>query len=376
MRGSIVRRGGTWSIVHDEPTGDGTRRQRWVGGYKTRREAERALADALARIGSGGYVEPSRLSFGAYLTGTWLPSIRASVRPSTLTRYKLDVNTKLVPALGAVPLQRVTGAMLDKLYADLLGRGLSPASARHLHAVAHRALRDATRNDLIPRNVADAATPPRVARRELAVWTAAELRTFLASVEEDRLYAAWWLLSTAGPRRGEALGLRWSDVDLKARRLAIVRSLVQRGRELEFTEPKTKRGRRSLVLDERTAAILEAHRRRQLEERFELGLGRPEPDGLVFTDPLGEPVKPDSLSQKFDRTVARLGLPRIRLHDLRHGAATLMLASGANPKTVSERLGHASTAFTMDTYAASVPALEEETAAKVAALLDADGPRR
>jgi integrase len=368
MRGSVVKRGSTFSIVYDEPTAAG-RKQRWRGGFTTKRAAERALADAVARIGSGGYVEPSRLTFGAYLTDRWLPSIRASIRPSTLTRYRLDVDTKLVPRLGAVPLQRLTGADLDELYAVLLERGLSPASVRHCHAVARRALRDAVRNDLIPRNVADGATPPRVARKELSVWTAGELRTFLAAVEDDRLYAAWWLLSTAGPRRGEVLGLRWQDLDLGARRLAVVRSLVQRGRELSFSEPKTKRGRRSLALDERTVTILEAHRRRQLEERIALGLGRPAPDGLVFTDALGEPVKPDSFSQMFDRTVTRLGLPKVRLHDLRHGAATLMLASGANPKTVSERLGHASTAFTMDIYASSVPALEEETAAKVSALL-------
>jgi integrase len=140
--------------------------------------------------------------------------------------------------------------------------------------------------------------------------------------------------------------------------------------ELAFTEPKTRRGRRSLALDRRTVEILEAHRRRQLEERIALGLGRPRPNGLIFTDPLGEPVRPDSFSQMFDRRVRGLDLPRIRLHNLRHGAATLMLASGANVKTVSERLGHASTVFTMDVYAASVPALEDEAAAKVAALFE------
>jgi integrase len=193
---------------------------------------------------------------------------------------------------------------------------------------------------------------------------------FLATVEQDRLYAAWWLLSTAGLRRGEVLGLRWQDLNLDTRRLAVVRSLTQRGKELAFTEPKTRRGRRSLALDARTVAILEAHRRRQFEERLALGLGRPAPEGLIFTDPLGEPLKPDSFSQIFDRQVAKFDLPRIRLHDLRHSAASLMLQSGANVKTVSERLGHASTSFTMDVYAASMPALEEETAAKVAALLD------
>ena len=202
------------------------------------------------------------------------------------------------------------------------------------------------------------------------MWSAEQTRTFLAAVEDDRLFGAWWLLSTAGLRRGEVLGLRWQDLNLDTRRLAVVRSLTQRGTELAFSEPTTRRGRRSLALDERTVAILEAHRRRQLEERLRLGLGRPPLDGVIFTDPLGEPVRPDSFSQMFQRHIRDLDLPRVRLHDLRHGAASLMLASGANVKTVSERLGHASTAFTMDVYAASVPALEEEAAAKVAKLLE------
>jgi integrase len=255
------------------------------------------------------------------------------------------------------------------MYAELLER-LSPSSVRHVHVVAHRALRDAMRNDLVQRNAAAAATPPRVVRKELSVWSAEQTRVFLASVEDDRLFAAWWLLSTTGLRRGEVLGLRWRDLNLDTRRLAVVRSLTQRGTELAFTEPKTKRGRRSLALDECMVAILDAHRRRQLEERLMLGLGRPAADGLIFTDGLGEPLRPDSFSQIFDRHNRDLDLPRIWLHDLRHTAATLMLASGANVRTVSERLGHASTPFTMDVYAASVPALEEETAAKVAALLE------
>ena len=136
----------------------------------------------------------------------------------------------------------------------------------------------------------------------------------------------------------------------------MVRSLTQRGTELAFAEPKTKRGRRNLALDERILAILEAHRRRQLEERIALGLGRPAADGLVFTDPLGEPVEPAELfSQMFDRHQRDLEAPRIRVHDLRHLRQASVGQSGANPKTVSERLGHASTAFTMDVYAASVP---------------------
>ena len=277
MRGHIRKRGQKWAVVVlDLGRGeDGRRQQRWHSGFHRRRDAERKLAEILGRLESGSYVEADKVSLGDYLTRTWLPAIGASVRPSTLARYRLDVETKLVPRLGSIPLQKLNGAHLDALYAELLEEGLSPSSVRHVHVVAHRALRDAERNDLVTRNAATRATPPRIPRKELSVWSAEQLREFLAAVEGDRLYAAWWLLGTAGLRRGEVLGLRWRDLNRETRRLAVVRSLTQRGTELAFAEPKTKRGRRNLALDERSMAILEAHRRRQLEERIALGLGRP-----------------------------------------------------------------------------------------------------
>jgi integrase len=198
---------------------------------------------------------------------------------------------------------------------------------------------------------------------------AAELRTFLESVSDDRLVAAWRTLASTAARRGELLALRWRDLDLDAKRLRIERSLVSVRNELAFSEPKTKRGRRSIALDSGTAAELRAHRARQSKERLALGLGRQSLDGLVFTDPLGQPVKPDSFSQFFKRRAERLKLPTVRLHDLRHLHATMLLGAGANVKAVSERLGHASTSFTMDVYASSMPALDARAAEQVAALI-------
>jgi integrase len=203
----------------------------------------------------------------------------------------------------------------------------------------------------------------------MATWTAVELRAFLASVAEDRLRAAWVLIIATGMRRGELLGLRWSDLDLDDARAAVRRSLVSVRNELSFTEPKTKRGRRSIALDSRTVDELRAHRVRQAQERLALGLGSDGPEGLVFTDALGDPIKPDTFSQFFERRVRQLGLPKIRLHDLRHSHASMALAAGVNPKVVSERLGHASVAFTLDTYSHAIPALEEEAAERIAALV-------
>jgi integrase len=274
MRGHVRRRGKKWSVVVDVGTDEnGKRRQKWHNGYRTRSDAERAVNELLGRLERGEYVKPGQLTVASYLRDTWVPAIAASVRPSTLTRYQLDVET-LSRELGPVALQRLTGAQLDALYARRRGEGASSASVRHLHAVVRRALRDALRNGLVVRNAADAATPPRLARPELATWTAAELRAFLESLSDDRLYAAWLTLASTGVRRGELLALRWRDVDVDAKRLRVERSLVSVRNELAFSEPKTKRGRRSIALDSATAAELRAHRARQSEERLALGLGR------------------------------------------------------------------------------------------------------
>jgi integrase len=189
-------------------------------------------------------------------------------------------------------------------------------------------------------------------------------------VRDDRLFAAWLLDANSGLRRGELLGLAWGELNLDADTLQVVRSLVSVRNTLSFSEPKTRRGRRTIRLDPGTVAELRAHRVRQAEERLALGLGKPGRGDLVFTDRLGAPIKPDSFSQFFDRRVTRLGLPKIRLHGLRHTHATLLLASGANVKTVSSRLGHASVAFTLDTYAGALPELEEQAATAAAVGLD------
>jgi integrase len=203
--------------------------------------------------------------------------------------------------------------------------------------------------------------PPKVSRPEMSVWTGEQLRAFLASLASDRLSAAFLLAATSGMRRGEILGLRWSDVDLDAGRLAVRQQLVTTGYRLSFTEPKTNKGKRALDLDPATVGALRAHRSRQLEERLAWGEGYQDP-GLVFTSEDGGPLHPQSFSGSFERHVRASGLPPIRLHDLRHTYATIALGAGMHPKVVSERLGHASITITLDTYSHVIPWLDKQEA--------------
>jgi len=368
-RGTVIRRGSTYSVVLDLGRGpDGKRIRKWHSGYRTKKDAEQAQGELLAALGRGAYVEPSKRTMGPFLREDWLPGLRSQVRPSTWAEHRSKVEVHLAPAIGHLPLQRLAPGHLNTLYADLLERGLSARTVLHVHATIRRALADATRWGLVPRNVALLASPPRPARTELQVWTAADLRAFLAFVEDDRLYGLWLLAASTGMRRGEVLGLQWPDVDFGRARVAVRRSLVTVGHQVVVSEPKTAKGRRSVALDPATVAGLKAWRKHQTAERLAWGPAWTD-SGLVFTREDGRPLHPREVTRAFSRHVLAAGVPIIRLHDLRHTHATLALAAGVHPKVVQERLGHANIAITLDTYSHAVPALEEAAARTVAALV-------
>jgi integrase len=368
-RGTVIKRGSTYSVVLDLGRGpDGRRVRKWHSGYRTKKDAQRAQDELLAALGRGVYVAPSKRATGAFLREDWLPGLRSQVRPSTWAEHRSKVEVHLVPAIGQVPLQQLTPGHLNALYADLLERGLSARTVLHVHATIRRALADATRWGLVPRDVALLASPPRPRRSELQVWTAADLRSFLAHVEGDRLYALWLLAASTGMRRGELLGVQWPDVDLARARVAVRRSLVTVGHQVVVSEPKTAKGRRSVALDPASVAALKAWRKRQMAERLAWGPAWTDA-GLVFTREDGRPLHPREVTRAFTRHVLAAGVPIIRLHDLRHTHATLALTAGVHPKVVQERLGHANIAITLDTYSHAVPALEEQAAHTVAALV-------
>ena len=370
---SIYRKNQRWYVQVDVPAGpDGKRRRRSVGGFRTKREAKAAEAEALRRIRDGVLVEPSRLTVGAYLTELWLPSMASQVRATTLGGYRHNVRAYIVPRLGDIPLQRLSTARVGAFYGELVasggqkGRPLSPKTVRYVHTTLRRALRDAVADGLVVRNVAAQARPPRARRVEMHTWTAAEVGAFLASVREDRLYAAWLLLATLGLRRGELLGLRWPDVDLTSGRIAIRNTLVMVDGKPAMAEPKTAKGRRSLTLAPQVLEAVRVHRAHQAAERLSWGADYTD-SGLVVTTEDGRPMHPESLSSLFVRQAKRAGLSPIRLHDLRHSVASILLAKGVHPKVVSEQLGHATIALTPDTYSHVIPSLQQEAAGVIAA---------
>jgi integrase len=381
MRGSIRKRGGTYTYVLDLPPDPvtGRRRQKTKGGFRTKRECQAALNEAIMTVQTGTYVEASRRTVRSFLLEEWLPDREPpKLRPTTYANYQTQITTHVVPGLGSVELQRLSPAQLNAFYRSLLaegrrdGRGLAPKTVKNIHAILHRALKDAVRWGYVVRNVADAVEPPKGRSPEMQVWTPEQLRAFLTHARTDRLYAAWLLVATTGMRRGELAGLRWVDLDLDAGRASPRRPRVVVNYAVEVSEPKTARGRRSVALDALTVAALREHKERQAEDRAVVGPGWQD-SGLVFTRPDGAPIHPDLISDWFGRLAREAGLPKIRLHDVRHSYASAALAAGIPAKIVSERLGHATVQITLDTYSHVLPGLDAQAAETVARLILGDG---
>jgi integrase len=387
-RGSIRRRGQTWTVTVDVGRDPTTRKRRQIskGGFKTRRDANRWLTHTLGQLDQGSYVTPTRQTVGEHLLA-WLPAIRSSLRPATYESYERNVRQHLIPTVGHVWLDQLTPDRLAAVYAELhrSGRldgtgGLSPRSIRYLNTILGKALGDAVAEGKLARNVAQAPTVrrrlPRHAKPEMSTWSAAELAAFLDQLRGDPLHAPILLAATTGMRRGEVLGLRWRDTDLDAGRVAVRQTLAavrdvdgQVGRHvLVFGEPKTAKGRRTVPLPPQTVAVLRAHRKAQAAERLLAGADYRDHD-LVFAEPDGSPIHPDKFRKRFEIRIGRSGLPPIRFHDLRHTYATLALRAGVHPKVVAEVLGHANISITLDTYSHAIPAMQESAAATVARLV-------
>jgi integrase len=354
------------------------RRRAIKGGFATQRECQAALHKVLTAVEARSYAPPTRITVKAFLLSEWLPAVKGTLRPTTYASYTMLAKQHIIPRLGSLQLQKLNAGAINGLYAHLLeeGRvhgagGLSPSSVRRVHAVLHRACHDAVRWGRLTVNPVDAADPPKASAEHadrLPVWTAAQLSAFLASVADDRLFALWRLLAMTGMRRGEALGLAWDALDMETGRLTIRRAWVPVNGVGQMSEPKTKRGRRTIALDPVTLEALKAHAAGQAEEQSHRDAGWSD-SGLVFTRENGEPLHPWVVSKAFRDQAKTAMLPPIPLHGLRHSYATLALASGVNPRIVSARLGHATVALTLEVYSHVLPQADQEAAERIAELL-------
>ena len=385
--GSIHQRpNGTWaaqvSLGNDPLTGK--RKRRSIYG-KTRQEVAKKLTKLLREVQTGTYIEPTKTSLKDWLK-KWLPTYkRGNLKGGTYEIYERLIDLHIVPALGKIPLAKLQARQIQNFYnakqADggrLDGKpgGLSTSIVNHFHVIIRQALEQAVNEGLLARNVADATNPPVVRSKKFQPLTEAQLLTFFGQAKGDRLFAAYLVGATTGMRRGEICGLCWDSVNLDKGVIIVQRQLVvlKDGLKLEETT-KSESGKRNIPLTDDAIAELKAYRRQQAQEKLLLGAAYQD-NNLVFCKEDGSFIDPREFTKWFQKHLEAAGLPRVRLHDLRHTHATLLLEKGVHAKIVQERLGHSSITVTLDLYSHVAPGLQEQAARALDGLLKKDPAKK
>jgi integrase len=354
------RKDGLFQGMYTAQTPDGPKRKYIYG--RRYADVKRKLAEATGDAAKGIHFDDENQTVAQYLERWLEDSAKGDLGHRAYHNYKLQIRRHISPAFGRLKLSKLTAAHIQSLYAAKLRVGLKPSSVRYIHAVLHRALEQAVRFDLIPFNPASKVDPPKIRQEEITPLDAEQSRRFLHSARGDRFEALYVLSLTTGLRMGEALGLRWSDVDLDAGTLRVSRQ-VQRMREgggLVFSEPKNA-SRRTLELPQRAVEALRSHRKAQAEEK--LRAADYADSELVFATGKGTPIDAQNIINRFFKPLLkRAELPDMRWHDLRHTYATLLLARGTHPTYVQKSLGHASVQLTLDRYSHWMPSMGRNTA--------------
>jgi integrase len=352
--GGITRhkQSGLYMARYTVQTPTGSKRKALYG--KTRSEVAAKLSKALADREGGFTYDAGKQTVEEYLA-RWLPnSVRDTVRQRTYERYESIIRVHLAPAIGKVKLKALTPDHVRGLYREKLDGGLAPRTVLHIHRTLSKALQQATNDGLIPRNAAALVKPPRPRREEIRPLNREQVRALFEAARGDRLEALYVVAVTTGLRRGELQGIKWEDLDLEAETLQVRRTLSEPRGGYIFEAPKSGKGR-NIRLTRRAKAALGEHRRRQIEERMRLGTLWQD-HGLVFPSGAGTPLYGGNLNRAFKALLKRAGLSStIRLHDLRHTCATLLLRQSVNPKFVQELLGHRDVSLTLNVYSHVLP---------------------
>jgi integrase len=384
---------GSWEIKFDvgrDPL-TGKRITKYVTFRGTKRKAQEELTRLLSQRNEGSYVDPTRMTVADYLRHWLAADIDRRFAARTAARHRGIVEKNIIPKLGHVPLRKLTAAHIEAFEAEQQRegwvkarakkksgaggnasteetRGLSAQTVLHIHRTLSQALDHAVRIGVLFKNTARQVKPPRPPSREIKILDKSEIATVIEAAKSVGLYAPVLVAVTTGVRRGELLGLRWSDIDLKAASLTVNQSLERiRGRYV-FKAPKTQKSRRTISLPSETVRALREHYTSQLEERLKLGLGK-DPRGLVFAHADGQPLDADTLSKSFGRLIRAAKVTPITLHGLRHTHISHLLMDGAHVKVVSERAGHADVTTTLNVYAAYIPNMQADVALRVDAWL-------
>ena len=371
MRGHIRKRSkGSWTVVLDVGRDlNGNRRQVWRTVRGTKRDAEALLSQLIHERNVGAeIVYPERMTVADFLQ-RWLNTYaKTNTAPRTFRRYEQLVRVNIAPHLGAIPLTKLRPLHIQETYTRLLNDGLSARSVVHCHRVLKGALTQGCKWQLLSRNPADSVDPPTPQRYQIPTLSIDVTKRLLACADETRYGTLVFLAAMTGLRVGELCGLRWVDIDLDNGALSVRQTLQwMSGEGFTMRQPKTYRSTRPVSLGPATIQRLKDHRLKQLEERLSVGVVYEDND-FVFATKEGKPINPSTLRAAWLKITAESGL-KLRLHDLRHLHATLLLRQGTHPKVVSERLGHSTVGITLDLYSHTGPTLQAQAATDLESLL-------
>lgn len=361
MAGSIVKRGPNKYLVRLYlGLVDGKRKYHSKIIHGNKKTAQQYLNKILREKDLGELIKPSRELLAEHMNEWLEKEAKTRVRAKTYQNYKDMVNLYINPALGDTILSNLTPTQIKGVYSTMIDKGLSPKTVKNTHGVLRNALEQAVKWGKLNRNPAELVSLPRQNKQEMKVLTPEQTINFLDAVVNSRWKALFSLLVTTGMRPSEALGLKWKDVELENERVTVNRTLTKVDGRWFLEEPKTSRSRRSIPIPSGVVIDLEEHKKEQAAEKLKAKEGEYTDHGFVFATKNGSPLdKNNIVNRYFKPLLLSADLPIIRLYDLRHTCATLLLSAGVNPKIVSERLGHASITLTMDTYSHVLPDMQK-----------------
>ncbi|WP_429845053.1 tyrosine-type recombinase/integrase [Brevibacillus sp. FIR094] len=355
-----------WYQFYTGELKNGARERVTKRGFRTKKEAEKAMIEAQAALQKGEYIEPSKKQYQDYLK-EWIKTKR-NLGKQTLELYESYLRTHIIPSLGHVPLAKLTAHDIEMFLIALHNKGLAPATVKRIFSVVNASLNSAEMKDLVPKNVANKVEKPQVKqRRELIIWEPSFVTRFLRSTRQSsRYWIAIYLAVMTGMRQGEILGLRWSDVDFEKRNLTIQQT-VNRHREIK-QGAKTKKSVRSVALSPETVEVLKEHQKliiaEQLKEKDY------QKNDLVVCTRLGGPVTQRAIQKVWDSFIKKTGAQKITFHDLRHTHASLLIKQSVHVKVISERLGHSSVSITLDLYGHLMSNMQEDAAKGLDAIIN------
>lgn len=373
--GSIRQRAdGTWEARLTVGTDPGTGKPIRKSVYgRSQAEARKRMTATQRAIDNGTYQAPDKTTVSQWLD-TWMETFCAvKVKPLTFSSYAVAIKNHIKPSLGALRLQAVRGVHVQKLYNRMTADGLSAKTVKNVAAILHKAFSVAVKQGLMQANPCDAAELPKAMHKEITPLTDSEIPLFLKAIKGHPFEGAYALCLFAGLREGECLGLSWDQVNFEARRITISQQLQhEKKRSAQYyIAPSTKSGKpRQIEPPEITFQYLRAERKRQTENRLAAGPLWSNPDNLVFTDELGRHLAISTFYKTFKRIVSSIGRPDARPHDLRHTAAIVAIAAGADIKSVQDLLGHATASFTLNVYAHTSDQMKKDTAARMQSYYD------